>query len=78
MAYSRFDYDSDIYMFHGTDNMIVCCGCKLLTTPSIFASGAEVLKHLEAHMSAGHKVPDQLIPMIKNEIKRHGDDVEKW
>lgn len=67
MSYCRFGEGSDVYMFSdGTE--WECCGCKLNDGGSIgLATLTAAIEHLEKHIAAGHKVPENAIARLKAE-----------
>lgn len=67
MAFVRFSPDSDIYMFSSRRADYECCGCRL-TDKGVWCGDEldEAITHIEEHKAAGHKVPDWLIPWLKD------------
>jgi hypothetical protein len=71
MAYCRFGPDSDVYLYLSTDDCFHCCGCGLigprLKQDFVTVNHNEILKHLEQHIAAGHKVPPEAVREIEKE-----------
>lgn len=73
MAYSRFGTNSDIYLVHSAQYGLECLNCKLthhksnLNTKSLKTKHGAI-KHLLAHRSHGHKVPERAILRLSEEI----------
>ena len=67
MSYCRFSDRSDVYMYEGRDG-ISCCGCALDKRGHADFDGPEAaLAHLEAHVAAGHKVPEGALECLRVE-----------
>lgn len=58
MAHARLGPDSDIYLY-SQGGSLCCCWCQLGREELL--EEADVVAHLEAHVAAGHKVPEGLI-----------------
>jgi len=68
MSYARRDATSDVYVFSGDGGEIIdCCHCAL--GPDFRGTRAELLKHLGAHLQAGHKVPSYLFERLEREAE---------
>lgn len=72
MAWSRFSDDSSVYTFPNTDDQLECCACSLVGPPGDLGSFRTVsvdvfLTHLEHHVEAGHRVPDLLPGLVREE-----------
>lgn len=79
MSFSRFSSNCDVYTFISLRSEYECCGC-ILRDPYAFVDGkrvrfglsgsewcnnaTELVEHLRAHQSAGHKVPEVVIAAI--------------
>lgn len=55
---------SDVYVFEHTSGGIACCMCDL--SESAFgefrcATATEMVRHLRAHVAAGHHLPSELL-----------------
>ena len=83
MSYCRFS-DGDVYLFPDIRGGWTCCACRLnpadtsglyafLPDTKVFTVG-EVRAHLQAHVDAGHDVPDYAITEIDTEITKYGKD----
>lgn len=74
MSYARFSDDSDVYIYEHANGFIECCGC-LITEPEPpewagfykANTAREILHHIYAHLSLGHKVPERCIKRIEDE-----------
>lgn len=60
MSYARFSPDSAVYVFAHADGYVQCCGC-LLDNVWNYHSAADVVAHMQAHVDAGHDVPEYLL-----------------
>lgn len=60
MSYARFGDDSDVYVYADVGGYVACCGC-ILGDKWDFHSPAEIVSHLQEHVSVGHKVPADLL-----------------
>ena len=75
MSYCRFGRDSDVYMYPSALGGITCCACKLnpiadgLWWGSQSFSHRDALLHLQAHLEAGHLVPQCAIDRLEEEIE---------
>jgi hypothetical protein len=77
MAYARFSRDSDVYVYEA-EGGLVCMGCGLgsgIETRTLTRS--EMIRHLEAHLGAGHNVPMDAIQRLRTEIGVEGDELAK-
>jgi hypothetical protein len=71
MSYARFSDDSDIYVYPDTGSgKLVCSDCRLSVALNPFSAGSEIemLRHLDAHSDAGHKVPSGALARLHAEI----------
>ncbi len=70
MSYCRLGDDSDVYLFPSYD-VFICYMCKLRKDENNrkFKTLREVLKHLNRHIKAGHKVPKYAFDRIKKEME---------
>lgn len=59
MSYARFSY-SDVYVFAHVGGFVQCCGC-ILGDEWDFYSAQDIAEHLNEHVRAGHRVPDNLL-----------------
>jgi len=83
MSYARFS-EGDVYLFaHADFGGWLCQGCGLPEDHEKRFGGehscwlvtaSEVLEHLEAHIEAGHDVPERAVRRIEKEIAEHGED----
>ena len=72
MAYCRKSPCSDVYVLRTLDGGVECCGCELTETgydSVYFTTEEEMLRHLEEHTSAGHKVPKKARWRLKMEAE---------
>jgi hypothetical protein len=81
MSFARIGVESDVYIYHHYQGFIECCGCSL--TPAEdgkwvgyarLQTARRALRHLDAHISAGHKVPDRAYDKIYETYKFCLDD----
>jgi hypothetical protein len=75
MSYARFGWGgSDIYVFMSVNGWLECCGCPLLEWPASYQalSTDDMVRHLDEHTRAGHKVPADVIPALR------ADDAENF
>jgi hypothetical protein len=77
MAYARFSRSSDVYVYEEAGS-VVCLRCQLghaleTRTPTRSA----MIRHLEAHLNAGHKVPAGAFDELRSEMEKQGDAVKK-
>lgn len=64
MSYARFGWDdSDVYVYQSSRGM-ECCGCGLEDGRATFTNLPELFTHLTAHTTAGHVVPDDVLPAV--------------
>ena len=75
MSYCRFSEDSDVYLYPHVYGNYQCCACKL-GEMDILLTLEEVLKHLQAHRNAGHKVPEYAFERVEAEIKELDPDYD--
>ena len=66
MSYARMNDDSDVYVYSG-GGVLHCQWCKL-GRDDFSGDRAAMLAHLDAHKSAGHRVPEAAIERIKGEL----------
>lgn len=71
MAYTRKGPDSDVYVY-SDGTYINCAGCPLLLPDdplgtSSYETPQEMIDHLEAHHTAGHKVPQVALSRLYRE-----------
>lgn len=67
MAYARFGPDSDVYVFAGGPDgaVLECCNCALVLDISFWATSTdEMIRHLQDHEAAGHRVPGDLVEAL--------------
>lgn len=64
MSYARWSEESDVYVFLSVDRRFECCACEL---GEYHADTAAIVAHLEAHLAAGHQVPDRTIPSLRRD-----------
>lgn len=77
MSYARFGFDgSQVYVYHSTSDMLVCCGCALDGSFET-ASRAAMIDHLRDHEAAGYRVPLCVFEAFEAEIASLGDDVRR-
>jgi hypothetical protein len=77
MAYARFSRSSDIYVYQ-EEGDLVCLSCQLGPEFEIRTlTRSAMIRHLEAHLKAGHKVPADAFEELRNEIAKEGDVVGK-
>jgi hypothetical protein len=73
MSYCRFS-EGDVYMYPHTSGVIQCCSCRLSQigtgwfADDNFKTHQDALAHLEAHIAAGHNVPQEAIERLREEI----------
>lgn len=60
MSYARFSDESNVYVFPHAGGYVQCCGCSLDDVWN-YHSAPEVVAHMQAHVEAGHKVPEYLL-----------------
>lgn len=75
MSYCRWSPDSSVYVYPGA-HAIVCCACSLdRPSRSDFSATrrSDMLAHLEAHHSAGDRVPERATQRLKQELQTLGD-----
>ena len=75
MSYVRWGHDSEVYVFFHAGGWFQCEECKLIPTPKKDSpesayhfrtmTGRAMAEHLEAHLSAGHKVPAYAIQALR-------------
>jgi hypothetical protein len=77
MAYQRFGYASDIYLYHDVGGYICCMSCKILPKRKDgwpmsyhFFSYEDVLAHLKDHMSWGHEVHKETVEWVTEDMNR--------
>lgn len=60
---------SDVYVYESTNDMIVCCWCRLSTTGRDFEckTPEEMQEHLREHVKAGHHVRPTLYDQAARE-----------
>ncbi len=59
MSFARFSNTSSVYVYDDVNGSIACCGC-ILGDQWEFHSVPEIIEHMRAHETAGHKVPAHL------------------
>lgn len=70
MSYARFGWDgSDVYVYLDVAGHLACCGCALGSP--VHRSTADMLAHLDAHRSAGHRVPEACIEQLKADAEEN-------
>ena len=78
MSYCRFGKDSNVYLYPTFGKTWVCCNCRLSTEliegigfhhSFALVSLEGVKAHLEAHLEAGHLVPDYAFERVAREMK---------
>lgn len=68
MSYCRLSKESDVYVFAHAAGGIECCACSLNDGRYINCPTPEaMLRHLEQHQRAGHKVPQHAIERLQRE-----------
>lgn len=60
MSYARFSETSNVYVYAHYQGFIECCGC-ILGDDWSFHSIPEIVAHMQAHVEAGHTIPDYLL-----------------
>jgi hypothetical protein len=79
VSYCRWN-SGDLYIYADVHGGITCCGCKLLR-PSDggdwqdfnCATRSEMIAHIEQHRIAGHRVLNDVITLLREEIGTRGD-----
>lgn len=72
MSYCRFS-EGHVYVFTAApsnrfpDGSLECCGCWFGATFNT-VSVDEFVSHLERHIAAGHSVPSDVIPSIREDF----------
>lgn len=61
MAYARFGWGSDVYVFAHVHGGYCCCACSMNSTSIMFQTAQETLKHLSEHVSRSESVPQSAI-----------------
>ena len=71
MSVCRFGDQSDVYVFYSTHGGIECCRCDLLDGNHFNAPDeAGMIAHLEAHLAAGHRVPQEAFEELRLRLER--------
>ena len=80
MSYCRFARDSEIYLFEHCDGFIECCMCSLATGSfsAELHTRSAAIEHVKAHIQAGDKVPEDVIPSLQERIREEGDEVKPY
>lgn len=78
MAYCRFG-DASVYIYPDCNGLLACCGCSMKPARAdwYYHSTADMVKHLQEHIAAGHFVPDYVIPALWEDDKENFPDVEE-
>lgn len=71
MSYCRFA-NGDAYVFRNLHGELECCACRLTPAGEWFGTyttedPASMLKHLERHKQAGHRIPQAAIERLRSE-----------
>ena len=73
MSYCRFGSDSNVYLYDAATGGWHCCACWLSPERNTWLHTlGEVLAHLQAHVDAGHLVPQRAIGYVLEEIAQFG------
>ena len=68
MSFSRFSNRCDVYIYSDVHGGYTCCGCLLQAHGSVNVNYADqMIKHLEDHKTAGHKVPKHIAETLAKE-----------
>ena len=68
MAYARFAFDCDVYVYQDTRGGYTC-ECTPTGQPAFrCATAREMAAHLREHRARGHQVPDDAIEELEGEI----------
>ena len=75
MSYCRFS-EGDIYLYASTAGGWECCGCCLQDGLRFvhLDSLEEVKAHLEAHIAAGHDVPERALRRVSRELEEQQNE----
>ena len=89
MSYARFS-EGGVYVmltqgseeFNGKRLTLWCCACRLTPENGWFGnyyteSRTEMLTHLDEHKAAGAKVPNHTWKRLRQERKKHSDNVNE-
>ena len=76
MSYCRMGKDSDLYVLHAGYGF-ECVNCKLqpkyqgygMHMSTVRKTRKQMIKHINQHIEAGHKVPERAISRLNNEIR---------
>lgn len=78
MAYARFGPHSDVYVYEDVRGFLCCMRCDISDDRETRTkSRGEMIKHLEDHRRAGHKVPDEATDELRAEVAKSGDLITK-
>lgn len=69
MSYCRFSAESDVYVFGTFEGTYECCACSL-SKHWEHETASDMIAHLEAHMAAGHQVPQYAIDRLQEDRLR--------
>ena len=65
--------DSDVYVIRRLTTNLLCCVCCKLDglgfIDKVTDTAAEMLEHLQKHVDAGHKVPQEALRRLQEEIE---------
>lgn len=67
MAYARFAYDSDVYVYASTDGGFTCENCPTAGSSFRCETALEMATHLLEHRAKGHRVPEDAIAELRAE-----------
>jgi len=71
LSVCRFSDGSDVYVYYSVYGGLECCGCRLAGGAAFNAADEQsMIAHLEKHIAAGHKVPDQAVEELVNPLVR--------
>jgi hypothetical protein len=77
MAFVRFARDSDVHVYPDARGGFACERCPVPGEQFRCATAAEMLTHLlTEHRAKGHRVPDEAIEELRNEVGIYGPVIE--
>ncbi len=77
MSYCRWG-NGDLYIYADVQGGLTCSGCRLLHGAGRWrdfhcTTRSEMLRHIESHRLAGHRVLEEVIARLRAEIAAIGD-----
>lgn len=70
MAYCRYGWDSDIYVYATGGGMMTCHGLGHADVDATYmGTPQQMYEHMTAHATAGHRVPQRALDRLREELE---------